>query len=97
MGLMWFDPDSIQATVYDKQLRHEARQEDKLRRYGWLRHDGRRYGRQELVDGDYAYSIQMVGVHPIPTAGLSVQMVGVYTWSGCVDGVWHAARSCSEV
>jgi mannosyl-oligosaccharide glucosidase len=61
MGLMWFDPDSIQATVYDKQLRHEARQEDKLARYGWLRHDGRRYGRQELVDGDYALSIQMVG------------------------------------
>ena len=42
-------------------LRHEAQQGDRLSRYGWLKHDGRRYGVQELVDGDYAITVTMVG------------------------------------
>ncbi len=47
VGLMWVDPgrpDALDA------LRHEARQEDGLRRYGWAAHDGAAFGRQELAD-----------------------------------------------
>ncbi len=59
LGMMWFDPADA-ATVTQQQLRHEASQGDGLNSYGWLRHDGRSYGRQRLVDGDYEISLQMV-------------------------------------
>ncbi|RLN94146.1 hypothetical protein BBJ28_00021389, partial [Nothophytophthora sp. Chile5] len=32
------------------QLRHQCRQEDRLQRYGWLQHDGWRFGRQDVQD-----------------------------------------------
>lgn len=58
VGLAWLDPDG--ATNPQLALRHEAQQGDRLGRYGWLAHDGRRYGRQEFVDGDYELSVTMV-------------------------------------
>lgn len=56
---MWFDPGST-ASVRSKLLRHEAKQDDGLASYGWLRHDGRSFGRQQLVDKDYNISVTMV-------------------------------------
>lgn len=56
---MWFDP-SDPATITQQRIRHEAQQGDQLDRYGWVRHDGRSYGRQELLDGDFQLSVQMV-------------------------------------
>lgn len=32
------------------QLRHECRQDDRLQKYGWLQHDGRRFARQVIED-----------------------------------------------
>ncbi|KJE88809.1 mannosyl-oligosaccharide glucosidase [Capsaspora owczarzaki ATCC 30864] len=46
-GLMWLDhrmPDPIGA------IRHTCEEADHLRRYGWTKHDGTTYGRQELLD-----------------------------------------------
>lgn len=57
-GLLWFDPDNTNNPL---QLRHEAQQGDRLAKYGWRKHDGRRYGWQELVDRDYAMNVTMVG------------------------------------
>ena len=31
-------------------MRYECRQEDGIQKYGWLEHDGRYYGKQEIVD-----------------------------------------------
>ncbi|TYZ60077.1 hypothetical protein PybrP1_000658 [[Pythium] brassicae (nom. inval.)] len=44
-GLLW-------GTQHEdvSQLRHECRQEDRLQKYGWLQHDGRRYGLQSVED-----------------------------------------------
>lgn len=56
---MWFDPADVQQVVQGR-IRHEAQQDDKLASYGWVRHDGRSYGRQELVDGDHHLTVQMV-------------------------------------
>ncbi len=42
------------------QVRHQASQEDKLTTYGWVRHDGRTFGRQLLVDEDYNITVSMV-------------------------------------
>ncbi|KAK9836881.1 hypothetical protein WJX74_010329 [Apatococcus lobatus] len=47
-GLAWFDPNQPGGQV---QLRHEAQSSDGLSRFGWEAHDGRTFGRQELVDG----------------------------------------------
>ncbi|KAL2629040.1 hypothetical protein R1flu_013726 [Riccia fluitans] len=44
-GLMWL---GVKDGRYS--LRHTCEESDKLSRYGWLRHDGTTYGRQELLD-----------------------------------------------
>ncbi|KAG2443621.1 hypothetical protein HXX76_001971 [Chlamydomonas incerta] len=58
-GLMWFDPDDFQ-TLQQYRVRHEANQGDGLGSYGWKRHDGRNYGQQVLVDGDYNITLSML-------------------------------------
>ncbi|XP_043216591.1 mannosyl-oligosaccharide glucosidase-like isoform X1 [Amphibalanus amphitrite] len=47
-GLMWFTPAMFQGG--ELPLRHWCEQGDGLDRYGWLQHDGRHFGVQELVD-----------------------------------------------
>lgn len=70
LGTMWFDPNDP-ATIMTQRIRHEAQQDDKLDSYGWVRHDGRSYGRQELLDGDYQLSIQMVSSNSSSSSGSS--------------------------
>lgn len=61
MGLMWFDANTTRLPNFSADsIRHEAQQQDKLTSYGWLRHDGRSYGRQQLIDGDFNITVQMV-------------------------------------
>ena len=43
-GLMWFTGDKIDF------LRHDARQEDRLKRWGWIEHNGNDYGKEKLID-----------------------------------------------
>ncbi|MEW5316627.1 MAG: hypothetical protein WDW38_007987 [Sanguina aurantia] len=58
-GLMWFDPDDMEVLQSGK-LRHEASQGDRLTSYGWVRHDGRSYGVQQLIDEDYNITLSML-------------------------------------
>ncbi|GLC49260.1 hypothetical protein PLESTB_000199900 [Pleodorina starrii] len=58
-GLLWFDPDDPN-TLNEMRARHEAKQGDGLTTYGWKRHDGRTYGTQELVDGEYNITLSML-------------------------------------
>jgi hypothetical protein len=60
-GLAWFDPDDM---LQPLSLRHDAQQVDRLSKYGWRKHDGRGYGWQEVLDGDYAMNVTMVGGRP---------------------------------
>lgn len=46
-GLMWFDPDP---QTFADHIRHDCEERDGLDRYGWIRHDGRGFGVQELID-----------------------------------------------
>lgn len=63
MGLMWFDATNFRANGFTPDsIRHEAQQQDRLTSYGWLRHDGRSFGRQQLIDGDFNITLQMVRV-----------------------------------
>jgi mannosyl-oligosaccharide glucosidase len=65
-GLAWFDPDDM---AHPLSLRHDAQQGDKLTKYGWRKHDGRLYGWQEVVDGDYVMNVTMVGGRVTVRAG----------------------------
>ncbi|XP_043492763.1 mannosyl-oligosaccharide glucosidase GCS1 [Polistes fuscatus] len=47
-GLMWYSPQHLRQDGTG--LRHWCEQGDKLDRYGWLEHDGRTFGVQEIVD-----------------------------------------------
>jgi mannosyl-oligosaccharide glucosidase len=60
LGLMWFDASAGAAFEPDSAVRHEAQQSDRLISYGWLVHDGRSYGRQEIMDGPFNITLQMV-------------------------------------
>lgn len=53
VGLMWVDPHRHDPLG---SIRHEAQQGDGLSKYGWLQHDGQRYGLQQLLDGQYNIS-----------------------------------------
>lgn len=33
-------------------IRHFCEEGDKLQKYGWIEHDGRNYGRQEIIDAN---------------------------------------------
>ncbi|KAK9768353.1 Processing alpha glucosidase I [Basidiobolus ranarum] len=46
-GLMWFGLDDIQSFQH---IRHSCEQGDNLDSYGYLRHDGRTFGQQEIKD-----------------------------------------------
>ena len=41
-------------------LRHWADQNDNLRRYGWLQHDGRTFGVQEIADRDISLETSFI-------------------------------------
>jgi mannosyl-oligosaccharide glucosidase len=45
MGILWKATDAP-----DDSLRYECNQEDQMDQFGWLRHDGRSFGQQEILD-----------------------------------------------
>ena len=54
-GLMWTHPSHDDAL---QSIRHEARQEHGIQKWGWQVHDGSTYGRQTIEDRDLALEIQ---------------------------------------
>ncbi len=48
-GAMWLGVDSDNSNTYGR-IRHVAEQHDGVGPYSWAQHDGRSYGRHELVD-----------------------------------------------
>eukprot|EP00743_Colponemidia_sp_Colp-15_P006389 GILK01006877.1.p1 GENE.GILK01006877.1~~GILK01006877.1.p1 ORF type:complete len:903 (-),score=184.13 GILK01006877.1:173-2881(-) len=50
-GLVWYSQDEVGTkSNWQDRVRHECREGDKLRGYGWLEHNGRDYGFQEIKD-----------------------------------------------
>ncbi|XP_058808158.1 uncharacterized protein LOC131673840 isoform X1 [Phymastichus coffea] len=49
-GMMWYFPATLQGD--GRGFRHWCTQEDGLKRYGWMKHDGKNFGIQEIVDND---------------------------------------------
>ena len=49
-GLMWFSLKKEEANNFFEKIRHTCEQDDKLSGYAWLKHDGRRFGRQTIYD-----------------------------------------------
>lgn len=57
LGLMWFSGQSSDGNIH---IRHSCEQSDKLRRYGWVRHDGINFGTQEIVDNGFMLTTDFV-------------------------------------
>lgn len=57
LGLMWFTDQFHDGSIH---IRHTCEQNDKLPRYGWIRHDGVNFGMQEIVDHGYTLSTDFV-------------------------------------
>nr|CAB3263899.1 mannosyl-oligosaccharide glucosidase-like [Phallusia mammillata] len=57
-GLMWLQQYENYRT--DLPLRHTCEQGDKLLRYGWLAHDGGRFGIQDIVERDFVLRTEFV-------------------------------------
>jgi len=49
-GLLWFAQYPSDGQI---KVRHSCEQSDNLPRYGWLQHDGKSFGSQEIVDEDF--------------------------------------------
>ncbi|KAF7994307.1 hypothetical protein HCN44_003397 [Aphidius gifuensis] len=49
-GLMWYRPQNLRQG--GESFRHWCEQGDKLDKYGWLEHDGKTFGIQEIHDSD---------------------------------------------
>lgn len=49
-GLMWYRPQNLRQG--GESFRHWCEQGDKLEKYGWLEHDGKTFGIQEIHDND---------------------------------------------
>ena len=49
-GMMWYFPTMLQGD--GRGLRHWCTQDDRLERYSWMKHDGKHFGIQEIVDND---------------------------------------------
>ena len=56
-GLMWFTQFSKERPL---PLRHTCEQGDHLPRYGWLMHDGKDFGSQEIVDKNFTLTTEFV-------------------------------------
>ena len=54
---MWFSqfPHDGQLSI-----RHTCEQNDRLPKYGWLKHDGVKFGTQEIVDDDFILNTDFV-------------------------------------
>lgn len=51
MGLMWYFPSKLKQN--GDGIRHWCKLDDNLRKYGWLQHDGKNFGIQEIHDDNY--------------------------------------------
>ncbi|XP_052773711.1 mannosyl-oligosaccharide glucosidase-like [Mya arenaria] len=56
-GLMWLNQFTQQMPP---PIRHWCDQGDRLRRYGWLKHDGVNFGVQEIVDSDFMLTTSFI-------------------------------------
>eukprot|EP00794_Sanderia_malayensis_P005748 gene5748-6451_t len=56
-GMMWFSQFPKAGQL---RLRYSCEQGDNLPKYGWLKHDGRTFGSQEIVDDDFILTTDFV-------------------------------------
>lgn len=58
VGLMWYFPSKL--TRNGDGIRHWCRLEDNLQKYGWLQHDGKNFGVQEIHDDNFVLETSFV-------------------------------------
>jgi len=56
-GLLWFAQYPADGQI---KIRHSCEQSDNLPKYGWLQHDGKFFGTQEIVDDDFILTTEFL-------------------------------------
>ena len=66
-GLLWGGPfDDFR---HLETLRHDAEERDHVTKYGWLQHDGKSFGVQEILDADKAVNLTTTFINPVSADG----------------------------
>ena len=54
-GILWmiYSTKNSSKQIQNAHLRHFCKDEDNLAKYGWVYHDGKLFGSQEIIDGNY--------------------------------------------
>lgn len=60
MGLMWYFPQRLMAG--GEGIRHWCDSGDNLDQYGWIQHDGRTFGVQEILDGTFKIETSFIKI-----------------------------------
>eukprot|EP00002_Diphylleia_rotans_P002326 TRINITY_DN1147_c0_g2_i3.p1 TRINITY_DN1147_c0_g2~~TRINITY_DN1147_c0_g2_i3.p1 ORF type:complete len:651 (-),score=111.80 TRINITY_DN1147_c0_g2_i3:660-2612(-) len=58
MGMMWFGGNQL------NEIRHDCNMDNKGVHYNWVRHDGRRFGQQEITDQSNGVKLQTTYINP---------------------------------
>nr|CAH7721176.1 unnamed protein product [Callosobruchus chinensis] len=57
-GLMWYFPNRLKPGGHG--IRHWCEQGDNLAKYGWIRHDGKNFGEQEIIDQPFSLNTSFI-------------------------------------
>lgn len=60
IGLMWFEQYIDKWKNPNIKLRHWCDQRDNIKKYGWLKHDGKNFGIQEIVENTFKFNTSFV-------------------------------------
>lgn len=58
LGLMWYFPNKLRPN--GDGIRHWCKLEDNLKKYGWLQHDGKNFGVQEIHEDNYVLETSFI-------------------------------------
>jgi mannosyl-oligosaccharide glucosidase len=58
LGLMWYFPNKLRPN--GDGIRHWCKLEDNLKKYGWLQHDGKNFGVQEIHEENYVLETSFI-------------------------------------
>lgn len=61
VGLMWYSPNKLSRN--GDGIRHWCKLEDNLQKYGWIQHDGKNFGVQEIHDDNFLLETSFIKFH----------------------------------
>ncbi|KAG5674996.1 hypothetical protein PVAND_004937 [Polypedilum vanderplanki] len=94
LGLMWYFPNKLRPN--GDGIRHWCKLEDNLKKYGWLQHDGKNFGIQEIHEDNYVLETSFIKFYTGKfggewTARVSVTPKNPAAITEPISLIWYAA------